>query len=208
MKERKTPNALVRRSIEEIMPLDKPLYVSEIKELLLEERGLAYTRDYTEGNLSNALYVLSNAGILKKMERGLYQKAESGSMDGHGLGKDKKWNRTPEQEEGKNPEERNRTEEKNRTEKKAEEKKRTEEKNRIEEKQRTEKGQIQTYEIKEILQLFKRNRDRLQEISDEICAALQNVNLCSGVTDQEFKALRKMMDFKDALGEMLDNFLF
>lgn len=218
MKERKTPNALVRRSIEEIMPLDKPLYVSEIKELLLEERGLAYARDYTEGNLSNALYVLSNAGILKKMERGLYQKAESDFMDGHRLEREKKWNWVSEQEDGKNPEDKQRTEEKKGIEekkgteekKKIEEKKGTEEKERIEEKERagTERRQIQTYEIKEVLHLFKRSKDKLQEISDDTCAALKNVNLCSGATDQEFEALRKMLEFKDALGEMLENFVF
>lgn len=75
MKDRNTPNMMVRQGIEEIMPYGKGFNVVEIKEMLFKEKGLVYEKDYTEGNLSSALYILSNTGVLIKPKRGVYQKA-------------------------------------------------------------------------------------------------------------------------------------
>lgn len=167
MKERSTINTLVRQSIEEIMPPGEELNVLGIKEILLRKRGLSYGKDYSEGNLSSALYVLSNAGVLKKTKRGVYQKVGNSS--------------TGESDSG-------------------------DVRVKCENKSEEQKGQNLTYEVKEVLELYKRNKDRIQEISDEICTALKNVNLCNGATDKEFEALKKMLDFKNAMFEMLEKF--
>ena len=149
MKERNTPNMMVRQGIEEIMPYGKGFNVVEIKEMLFKEKGLVYEKDYTEGNLSSALYILSNTGVLIKPKRGVYQKAYN--------------------------------------------------KNKVD---KEENCNI-SYEVKEVLELFRNDKKKIKEISDEICAALKKVDLSNGAADDELEALKKVLAFKDAVSKIM-----
>lgn len=84
MRGKTTPNTLVRESIIDIMPQEGCFEVPQIRELLQKEKGLVFGKDYTEGNISNALYVLSNSGFLTKPKRGVYQKAPLQNNDAEG----------------------------------------------------------------------------------------------------------------------------
>ena len=77
MKERDTVNSKVRRAIEEIMLPGEELGVQEIRQLLLEKKGLVYGEDYREGHLSSALHTLPDKGILTKVRRGVYKKTDA-----------------------------------------------------------------------------------------------------------------------------------
>ncbi len=152
MKDRNTPNMMVRQGIEEIMPYGKEFNVVEIKEMLFKEKGLVYEKDYTEGNLSSALYILSNTGVLIKPKRGVYQKAYN--------------------------------------------------KNKVD---KEENCNI-SYEVKEVLELFQKNKNKIQEIFGEICAALKKVDLSNGAADDELEELKKVLAFKDAVTQILETF--
>lgn len=152
MKDRNTPNMMVRQGIEEIMPYGKEFNVVEIKEMLFKEKGLVYEKDYTEGNLSSALYILSNTGVLIKQKRGVYQKAYN--------------------------------------------------KNKVD---KEENCNI-SYEVKEVLELFQKNKNKIQEIFGEICAALKKVDLSNGAADDELEELKKVLAFKDAVTQILETF--
>lgn len=163
MKRKNTPNTLVRESIAEIMPQEACLGVPEIKELLQKEKQLIYGTDYTEGNISSALYVLCSTGFLTKPKRGVYQKSPSENRSLKAC--------DSRQTSVNSQEERN-----------------------------------FAYEIKEISQLFEKDKNKLKEISSELFTALKNINLCNGATDQEFEELKTILDFKNALTELLERF--
>ena len=74
MRERNTPNSMVRSGILEIMPMGQELDVQQIKQLLAEKKGIIYGKDYSEGNLSNALHVLPEKGLLERVGRGIYKR--------------------------------------------------------------------------------------------------------------------------------------
>lgn len=160
MKERNTPNTRVRLGIEEILPPGQELDVTAIKEALFERKGLIFGKDYSEGNLANALYVLSNTHILEKVKRGVYRKAgskneSSATQAEKTIGDDIK---------------------------------------------------NAAYGIKEIPKFFKEEKEKIREISNEICTVLKGVNLSDGATDKEFEALKTMIAFKDAIAQVLVEF--
>ena len=158
MKERNTPNTMVRRGIEEIMVYGKDYDILEIKEMLLKEKGLVFGKDYTEGNISSALYILSNTGILIKTNRGVYRKA---------------YNKDYRKKDSK---------------------------------EYTDENCSMAYEVKEVLGLFQENKKKIEEILEEICAALKNEDLSNGAADSELEALKGVLTFKEALIKMLEKF--
>ncbi|MCI9133981.1 MAG: hypothetical protein HFI31_07325 [Lachnospiraceae bacterium] len=163
MRGKNTPNSLVRESIIDIMPQEGCFSRPQIRDLLLKEKGLVFGMDYSEGNISNALYVLSNSGFLIKLERGVYQKAplKNGSSEF-----------CDSIHTGTNP---------------------------------VSEG-FPSYEMKEVLNLFKKEKNNLRKIYQELCSSLKSINLCTETTDEEFKKLKEVLDFKNAFEELLKKF--
>ena len=67
----------LRKMITEIMSDGKEYSVSDLKEAIQRSSGLIYKADYTESQLSGAIYLLYSNGRLLRQERGSYILADS-----------------------------------------------------------------------------------------------------------------------------------
>lgn len=61
-------------------------------------------------------------------------------------------------------------------------------------------------DVKDILEIFEKNRSRIKMISREIRVALKNVDLSNEMSDKEFDELKNVMNFNNALSELLKEF--
>ena len=67
----------LRKMITEIMSDGKEYSVSDLKEAIQRSSGLIYKEDYTESQLSGAIYLLYSNGRLLRQDRGSYILADT-----------------------------------------------------------------------------------------------------------------------------------